>query len=65
MEKTTLYFLCDLVSIDQSKRHNDPEGKSELRWLASTELIPIMKEQGKRLGREDVDESTILERLQL
>lgn len=64
MQKTTLYFLCDLVSIHESNRkEGDPEGSSEIRWLPPTELIPKMQEQAARIGREDIDESAVLESL--
>ncbi|MDB5194186.1 MAG: hypothetical protein JWN50_200 [Parcubacteria group bacterium] len=62
VEKTTLYFLCDLVSFDQTKRRmGDPEGGSEIMWMDREELISKMKEQNKRINREDIDESKILE----
>jgi hypothetical protein len=64
LEKTTLYFLCDLVSIDESKRlDGDPESESEIRWMNPEDLIPKMREQAARLGREDIDESSVLEKL--
>jgi hypothetical protein len=64
MEKTTLYFLCDFVSIDPSKRStNDPESVSEIRWMKPQDLVIKMKEQGRRSGREDIDESKVLEKL--
>ena len=64
MEKTTLYFLCNLIDIDLAKRASgDPESVSELRWMKPQDLIPKMKEQGQRSGREDIDESKILEKL--
>jgi hypothetical protein len=64
VEKTTLYFLCDYISIDPSNRKSeDPESDSEIVWIEPKELIEKMKEQRIRLGREDVDESKILERL--
>lgn len=64
IEKTTLYFLCDLVSFDESQRKaDDPEAGSAIVWLPLSALILKMKEQGARIGREDVDESAILERL--
>lgn len=63
MEKTTIYFLCDLVSIDPSKRkEGDPEAYSEISWLPPQTLIQKMKEQGVRLNREDADESVVVER---
>ncbi len=64
VEKTTLYFLCDLVDIDESRRaENDLEAASEIRWIDARELAILMKEQFKRIGREDLDESKILESL--
>jgi hypothetical protein len=66
MEKTTLYFLCDFISIDESHRNSsedDPEAKSKINWMDPQELIIKMKEQGKRLGREDMDESAVIERI--
>ena len=66
-QKTTLYFLCDLVSIDASIRNSyaekDVEARSEMKWMDPNELILKMKEQGKRLNREDADESVVIERL--
>ncbi len=64
MEKTTLYFLCDLVSIDESSREKgDPESSSQIKWLPPSELVLKMRDQAKRLGREDADESVILSRI--
>lgn len=64
IEKTTLYFLCDLVSIDESLRaKDDPEAKSEIRWVKKEELIKIMREQGKRFDRQGLDESVIIKRI--
>lgn len=63
IEKTTLYFLCDLNSVDESKREKEDEGKSEIRWIKPETLIPLMQAQGKRLEREDLDESLILQRI--
>ena len=64
VEKTTLYFLCDLISIDESKRRlNDPESGSIIKWLPLNDIIKFMKEQRVRIGREDADESTILEKV--
>ena len=63
-EKTTLYFLYELVEIDPSKCSKaDKEIGSEIRWVPIKELIPIMKDQKVRLKREDFDESLILERI--
>ncbi len=64
IEKTTLYFLCTLESIDITKRkQDDPESHSEIQWIEPSKLIIKMKEQGKRLNREDADESVIVERM--
>lgn len=64
IEKTTLYFLSDFVSIDEKKRKkDDPESVSEIQWLKPMVLIDKMKEQGIRFKRRDVDESVIIERL--
>ena len=66
IEKTTLYFLCDLVSIDESKRkEDDPERGSEIHWMGLEDVMPRMKEQALRLGRKDVDESSILEKVRM
>ena len=62
-EKTTLYFLCDFISMDESKRGGDIEATSEIKWLTASYLIEKMKEQRVRLKRADMDESSILERL--
>lgn len=64
VEKTTLYFLCDLISFDENMRNkNDPESGSEIVWIEPSLLISKMKEQALRLKREDADESKILEGL--
>lgn len=63
IEKTTLYFLCRFISIDESKRaKGDSEATSEIRWFEPRELILKLKEQGIRLGEKDMDESLIVER---
>lgn len=64
VEKTTLYFLCDLISYDEAHRkEGDPEAGSQMKWMEPSALITKMKAQGVRVGRADVDESVILERL--
>lgn len=64
VEKTTLYFLCEYISLDISKRKKgDLESTSELVWVEPSKLILQMKEQGKRLRREDIDESIVLEKI--
>ena len=66
IEKTTLYFLCKLKTQDLSKRSSgDVEFESQVVWRGADFLIPKMKEQSKKYGRTDVDESAILERLRL
>lgn len=64
IEKTTLYFLCDLVSINPALRSaEDAEDGSEIQWNEPSYLISKMKEQLVRIGREDLDESKVLEAL--
>lgn len=65
IEKTTIYFVCKLISQDLSKRSDeDIEGKSYVEWQTASFLIPKMKEQSKKYSRTDIDESEILERFQ-
>jgi hypothetical protein len=62
-QKTTLYFLCTYTG--ESEKGRDMEGKegqSVLEWRTAEELIPLMREQAQKFGRDDVDESPILER---
>lgn len=64
IEKTTLYFLCTLISQDVSRRTGkDIESQSAIEWQTADYLIPRMKEQAARFGRTDIDESSILERI--
>ena len=64
MEKTTLYFLCDFVSIDESLRKaSDIEATSIIQWLPVDDLIIRMREQTQRYKRDDADESSIIERV--
>ncbi len=65
IEKTTPYFLCKFLSQDISKREGDLESKTALEWRTAEFLIPRMKAQSEKFGRTDVDESSILERVQL
>jgi ADP-ribose pyrophosphatase YjhB (NUDIX family) len=61
-DKTTLYFVCSLIEIDVRERdENDFESDSDVQWHDPEFLIAHMKEQGKRTGRGDLDESRILE----
>jgi hypothetical protein len=63
VEKTTLYFLCDLISIDPNRRNKeDLESKSDIMWLPPRELMSKMSDQSKRLKRKDADESGILKK---
>lgn len=65
VEKTTLYFLCKLINQDLSKRSGeDIESKSAIEWQKPEFLIPLMKNQTLKYGRTDVDESSILEKIQ-
>ena len=62
-QKTTLYFLCTYQKDAGVERDmSDKEGQSELEWKTAEELIPIMRAQKERFGRDDIDESSILER---
>jgi len=64
IEKTTLYFLCKLKNQDVSKRSSgNVECEGQIEWQTADFLIPKMKEQAKKFGRTDVDESPILERI--
>lgn len=62
VEKTTLYFLCQMKSEDLSKRRGDAEAETDLEWRIPDFLIPKMKQQTVHFGRTDIDESSILER---
>lgn len=63
-EKTTVYFLCNLESMDQLHRDvNDPEAGSNLVFLPTDDLAEKMKTQRKRYHRTDLDETNILERV--
>lgn len=64
IEKTTLYFLCKLKNQDLSKRsRGDVEYESVLEWHSPEFLIEKMKSQGAKFNRQDLDESSILEKL--
>ena len=61
--KTTLYVVSKMVSWDNNLRDkNDPESKSIIEWHKPQELIKIMKNQGQKYNRIDLDESKIIER---
>ncbi len=60
-EKTTLYIACHLYSWDPQKRDfNDSEAISNIEWLEPTQLIKLMKKQGGKCKRIDVDESEMI-----
>lgn len=62
-EKTTLYFLCDVVTQDITQRKDvDAESSSQVGWYDPDFLISKMKRQGRETGYEDIDESAILKR---
>jgi hypothetical protein len=64
VEKTTLYFLCDFISQDDALRsQEDIERESVIKWFDPEGLVIKMKEQSKRLGREDMEESSVIERM--
>jgi hypothetical protein len=62
IDKTTAYFLCDFVSIDESKRHRgDAEARSIVEWHEPDFLIEKMRAQGTTTKRADLDEAAIIE----
>ncbi|HSX14831.1 MAG TPA: NUDIX hydrolase [Candidatus Saccharimonadales bacterium] len=64
IEKTTLYFRCQLIKLDAGLRDsNDPESSSVLEWHDTDFLIKKSADQARELGRADIDESAILQRL--
>ena len=63
IEKTTLYFLCELINQDLLKRTGDDiESNTLVEWHTADYLIPRMKKQAIKFNRTDVDESSILEK---
>lgn len=63
VEKTTLYYLCELTNFDLSRRdENDEDASNDIVWLPIDELIAKSSDQFQRSGRDDFDESKILER---
>ena len=62
-QKTALYFLCTYQGdVGERRDLSDAEGQSDLEWRDAEELIPIMHLQKERFGRDDLDESSVLER---
>ena len=65
-QKTVVYFLCKFIEyLPEGRLKNDPESKSNLEWHDSRFLISKMFEQGKKLNRQDIDESEIIRRINL
>lgn len=65
-EKTTIYFKCRLLSIDESKRDkNDPESISKITFLLVDDLIEKMKTQAKKYHRSDINEIKMLKRIKI
>lgn len=62
IEKTTVYFLVTPTVVDFTKRKNDIENTSELMWKQGVELVRAMREQSICYGRDDINESVIIER---
>jgi len=61
VEKTTLYFLCE----PRSEVPAEPggfEATGTIEWQPLDWLIEQSKKQGKHFGRDDYDESAVLER---
>ncbi|MFA6197780.1 MAG: NUDIX hydrolase [Patescibacteria group bacterium] len=66
VQKTTLYYLCRLESIEINKRDtDDAEADSEIIFLPIDELINRMKQQSIGLERTDLDESRVLEKARI
>ena len=62
-QKTTLYFLCRLESIDETRRAaEDEERGSVIRRYEAAELVELMRAQGRRIGRGDLDEHEVVQR---
>lgn len=66
IEKTTVYFLCKLEKLGQSKITEPDKFEKQsgtIEWRDINFLIQKMKVQSKILQRTDYDESIILERV--
>jgi len=65
IEKTTLYFFMRCRSIDPAlRRLDDPESDSVICFIEPAQLAAKMRDQAKRYpDRTDIDESSILDRL--
>jgi ADP-ribose pyrophosphatase YjhB (NUDIX family) len=61
VEKTVLYFLVELVSIDESLREAGAvESRSQLLWLSPAELLEKNMTQAARYSRTDIDDSKVI-----
>lgn len=61
VQKTTLYFLCQLKSQEIEKRQADDfESVSKVEWLDPKILRQSMATQPARYNRTDIDESLII-----
>ena len=61
IEKTVLYFLVDLISLDETKREAGAvESRSQLLWLAPDDLLEKNQTQAARYSRTDIDDSKII-----
>lgn len=66
IEKTTVYFLVQLIEFNLDGRLMDAETKeSNVEWQSIDFLISKMEEQKKKYERTDLDESEILKRVKL
>lgn len=64
VEKTTLYFLVDVLSYHPENRDkNDPESVSDILEMDIPEAIEKMKAFSVKYHSKDCDESEILERV--
>ena len=59
VEKTVLYFVCNLTSVSKDRSTEGEENSSEIKWMDIDELIVIMKKQGEKHS-PSADESKIL-----
>ena len=59
-QKTTIYFLVEPLTFEPEKREDDIENSSAIEWKSSEFLIAEMPAQFARLGRRDLDESTVI-----
>lgn len=65
VEKTTLYFLVQMVEIDKSLTTEHVIGEGvEIEWLSVDFLILKMKEQEIKTGWSSLNESQILAKVQ-